>query len=901
MAIIMSLVNSTNFTTTTTLTEGYAFNSLFKGNDKIYNHASKMLVLPATTLRQSCYAYMFRGCTSLTVAPALPAEALANNCYQSMFEGCTNLTAAPNLPATNLFQSCYAEMFKGCTSLTTAPNLPATSLASTCYANMFNGCTNLLTIPTSLPATTLQEYCYMGMFEDCTSLTMAPLLPATTMKMLCYDGMFSGCTSLATAPTLPATTLAHQCYAFMFSGCTSLTTAPELPATTLSNFCYNRMFGDCSSLTSAPKLPATTLADGCYQAMFQGCTSLTTAPTLPATTLTLQSYWKMFNGCTNLNKVTCLATSITATNCTEEWLDGVASSGTFYKDPSMTSWTTGASGIPSGWTVVDAVIDLSTVTTDTIVPNGWTVTGTLGVNKKISIADGATVTLNGATINGVHDWSYQWAGLNCIGDATIILSGDNTVKGFHGNYHGIHVPSGKTLTIQGTGSLDASSNDIGAAGIGGGWSLSCGNIIINGGTITAIGGDVGIGSGRNGSSCGAISINGGTVTATGSNGGAGIGSGMGSTSSCGAISISGGTVTATTTCSNNGGAGIGSGLQSSCGAITISGGTVEATGCNAAAGIGTGYLGTCADGITITNAVTSVTATKGSGATNSIGAGNGGTCGTVTVGGVVGAISTSPYTYPVPVPSGAINGKFTINASGDQVYFSQGNLKYSNGTWSFHDNQYDMCFTSEGNLSSYYNVSGTFDLFGWGTSGYNHGAMAYLPYSTSTTSSDYYAYGASGSNLYDGNGTADWGYNAISNGGNTENQWRTLKTEEWVYVLSTRTVNGGTGSGKSYTLGQSVNGVLGVVLYPDDYTGSEYSGSDWATFEAAGCVFLPAAGYRKYDASAYDVGSLGYYWSSSRNESFSAYYLYFNSGIVGTVSGGVRYFGYSVRLVKDAN
>lgn len=877
---IMSLVNSTNFTTTTTLTEGYAFNSLFKGNDKIYNHASKMLVLPATTLRQSCYAYMFRGCTSLTVAPALPAEALANNCYQSMFEGCTNLTAAPNLPATNLFQFCYAEMFKGCTSLTTAPNLPATSLASTCYANMFNGCTNLLTIPTSLPATTLQEYCYMGMFEDCTSLTMAPLLPATTMKMLCYDGMFSGCTSLATAPTLPATTLAHQCYAFMFSGCTSLTTAPELPATTLSNFCYNRMFGDCSSLTSAPKLPATTLADGCYQAMFQGCTSLTTAPTLPATTLTLQSYWKMFNGCTNLNKVTCLATSITATNCTEEWLDGVASSGTFNKAASMTGWTTGANGIPTGWTVVDAVIDLSTVTTDTIVPNGWTVTGTLGSNVKISIADGATVTLNGATINGVHDWSYQWAGLNCIGDATIILADGttNTVKGFYENYPGIHVPSGKTLTIQGTGSLTASSNGYGA-GIGGGNGISCGNITIRGGTITATGGEnaAGIGAGygnNNESVCGNITITGGTITATGGDDAAGIGSGTGDEgSTCGNITISGGTVTAT---GGDGGAGIGSGNGSG------------------------GNSSSCGD-ITITNAVTSVTATKGSGATNSIGAGNGGTCGTVTVGGVVGAISTSPYTYPVPVPSGAINGKFTINASGDQVYFSQGNLKYSNGTWSFHDNQYDMCFTSEGNLSSYYNVSGTFDLFGWGTSGYNHGAMAYLPYSTSTTSSDYYAYGASGSNLYDGNGTADWGYNAISNGGNTENQWRTLKTEEWVYVLSTRTVNGGTGSGKSYTLGQSVNGVLGVVLYPDDYTGSEYSGSDWATFEAAGCVFLPAAGYRKYDASAYDVGSLGYYWSSSRNESFSAYYLYFSSGIVGTVSGGFRYFGYSVRLVKDAN
>ena len=45
-----------------------------------------------------------------------------------------------------------------------------------------------------------------------------------------------------------------------------------------------------------------------------------------------------------------------------------------------------------------------------------------------------------------------------------------------------------------------------------------------------------------------------------------------------------------------------------------------------------------------------MTATKGNEAPNSIGAGNGGTCGTVTIGGKEGAISTSPYTYPLTYP-----------------------------------------------------------------------------------------------------------------------------------------------------------------------------------------------------------------------------------------------------------
>ena len=61
----------------------------------------------------------------------------------------------------------------------------------------------------------------------------------------------------------------------------------------------------------------------------------------------------MFNGCKKLNSITCIATDISATNCTYNWVSGVASSGTFTKTGSMTSWTSGANGIPSGWTVED--------------------------------------------------------------------------------------------------------------------------------------------------------------------------------------------------------------------------------------------------------------------------------------------------------------------------------------------------------------------------------------------------------------------------------------------------------------------------------------------------------------------------------------------------------------------
>ena len=282
----------------------------------------------------------------------LPAMTLTDSCYSFMFYLCTNLKYAPELPATTLAEGCYQHMFSYCTSLTTAPELPATKLASSCYYGMFANCPSLTTAP-ALPATTLATYCYRGMFQGCTSLTTVPELPATTLTTYCYSLMFSGCINLTTAPALPATTLADSCYASMFEGCTSLTSAPELPATTLNDICYASMFEGCTSLTTAPALPATTLAQSCYSSIFKGCTSLTTAPALPATTLVYGCYRYMFQGCTNLNDITILAIDISASSCLSDWVSGVASTGTFTKHPDMNSLPTGTSGIPSGWTVVD--------------------------------------------------------------------------------------------------------------------------------------------------------------------------------------------------------------------------------------------------------------------------------------------------------------------------------------------------------------------------------------------------------------------------------------------------------------------------------------------------------------------------------------------------------------------
>ena len=198
----------------------------------------------------------------------------------------------------------------------------------------------------------LTSNCYQCMFQSCTSLTVPPELPATTLAYYCYGYMFSGCTSLVTAPELPATTLKEHCYTYMFYGCKSLVTVPELPATTLDSSCYNNMFGGCTYLVTAPELPATTLAVSCYSNMFNGCTSLVTAPELPATKLAKNCYSSMFYGCKSLNYIKALFTTTPSSDYTNQWVSGVASTGTFVKNRAATWTTTGNYAVPTGWTVV---------------------------------------------------------------------------------------------------------------------------------------------------------------------------------------------------------------------------------------------------------------------------------------------------------------------------------------------------------------------------------------------------------------------------------------------------------------------------------------------------------------------------------------------------------------------
>lgn len=244
---------------------------------------------------------------------------------------------------------------------------------------------------------------------------------------------------------------------------------------------------------------------------------------------------------------------------------------------------------------------------------------------------------------------------------------------------------------------------------------------------------------------------------------------------------------------------------------------------------------------------------------------------------------------------GVLNGVFAINSSGDKVRFSKGNLRYSS-TWSFADHQYDCIGTGNTHISQ---SNSLIDLFSWGTSGYPHGAVCYSPRSTSMNDENYYAYGNSTYNLYDRTGYADWGHNVINS-----RRWRTLKIEEWIYIINQRN----TQSGLRYAKAQ-VNGMNGLILLPDDWSTSYYTlnypdqygvgyntnvitSSQWSTLENHGAVFLPAAGIRA-SSDVYQLNSTGAYWSSS-----CVGVMGFSGNSVGC-NNNDRHTGRSVRLVCD--
>ena len=289
-------------------------------------------------------------------------------------------------------------------------------------------------------------------------------------------------------------------------------------------------------------------------------------------------------------------------------------------------------------------------------------------------------------------------------------------------------------------------------------------------------------------------------------------------------------------------------------------------------------------------------------------------------------------------PANTIHGIFSVSPD-QQVYFSKGNLQATYGssswTWAFAAHQWDFIgddTTPTGNGNIVIDGDGmvssdnvTVDLFGWvGASNTSWtGAAKYgISNSTTTNKASTYGNGASEALRSDWGNTmsADW---AVLTGASTT-AWRTLTKDEWVYLINADnadqyrqlTIDGY----KKAPYGQgTVNGVNGLIILPDDWDGSVHSGftygksswsniyteettPKWSEMEAAGAVFLPAAGYRKgTTVSNSDLRNdkRSYYWSSTPRNATSAYELYFDDSMVNPANYSYRYFGRSVRLVQN--
>ena len=286
---------------------------------------------------------------------------------------------------------------------------------------------------------------------------------------------------------------------------------------------------------------------------------------------------------------------------------------------------------------------------------------------------------------------------------------------------------------------------------------------------------------------------------------------------------------------------------------------------------------------------------------------------------------------------GVLKGKFSV-AGGKAIYFSQGNLQYqaSTNTWRFAENQYDAVGGNNGNNNAApYNTSsanhspsdsqtGWIDLFGWAASGISRtGVNAYQPYSTSQANADY---GTTSTKSADETlGNYDWGKNM-------GDDWRTLTAEEWGYLLGPG--NGGTTPSEYRANYQSLRGLCkitvsgtdypGLIILPDDlynnlpavgdiatkwsacavaagslnYTLATFTEAEWTALQAAGAVFLPAAGIR-IGTAVYDASAGGDYWSSSASSASNAFYMVYGAGGLHPENSYYRYYGRSVRLVSE--
>lgn len=374
--------------------------------------------LPATTLTDDCYYSMFEGCSYLRTAPELPATSLTEDCYNKMFYNCISLTEAPYLPATTLAPYCYNNMFYGCSNLTGIRCHAIDISATGCTTNWVSGVSSTGTfikhaagvwpigdngVPSGWSGQVVYDSTTYGEYFTCEMLesgyfTIAEMKYGSHIYTTDVDYSLNGgewhtitITNDGYVFSVSAgdkirfrgtnTSYGHDSKLHVSFGVakndTTYQTLSQLTTTSFNvygnimSLLYGDNFSDARSLPSGATgftfcslfknssivdasgliLPATGLSPSCYRAMFSKADRLTKSPLFPAeNNLASLCYNYLFEKCTALTHIACFATRSTSI---AGFSTGVTSEGVFYKNPNA-SWSNGATGIPNGWTVIDA-------------------------------------------------------------------------------------------------------------------------------------------------------------------------------------------------------------------------------------------------------------------------------------------------------------------------------------------------------------------------------------------------------------------------------------------------------------------------------------------------------------------------------------------------------------------
>jgi hypothetical protein len=186
---------------------------------------------------------------------------------------------------------------------------------------------------------------------------------------------------------------------------------------------------------------------------------------------------------------------------------------------------------------------------------------------------------------------------------------------------------------------------------------------------------------------------------------------------------------------------------------------------------------------------------------------------------------TATYDSVVFRPAETLSGNFSVSPT-RQVNFMSGNVVYENLEWRIESEQWKegSKFYWSGNLN---------------------------PYGLSECSDSYWTGGGERKilNCFD---RYDWipsstGYSFVDWGENFGDGWYTMSRQEWWYLLY------GRDNAENLFSYATVNGVKGLILYPDDpyqslrdpliddYSEYVYSQQGWEKLELAGAVFLPEA------------------------------------------------------------